>query len=152
MLALLVLAVYFILQRKQRAWHRQHVRGSEHSEHTCVCDPLTQNSSPDMVVMNQHAVDAVVPAADLVCKSVFANSNVPDNQDWAVPSLWGLGGNGVSSDKADSLATGISAPAPASQSHKGWALRQLWSAEPPPEVNSPSLLPPSPKQSPLSCN
>ena len=100
---------------------------------------------PDLAVAKAVGVDIGPPPADVVCKSVFTDSSLPDNHDWSVRSSWDdrLGdyvkAHSVRQSKARKLTEGVSAPLPAGQSCVGWDLHTMLSAEPPFEV-SPNLL------------
>ena len=85
--------------------------------------------------------------AELVCKSVFTDSALPDQHDWAVRSSWDgrfdnyAKAQSVRHSKARKLTEGVSAPLPEPQSKVSWALQTMLSAEPPFEVSPPHTAP-----------
>ena len=104
------------------------------------------------------ALEVAPPSAALVCKSVFADSDIPDDQDWAVRSSWERRREGIVTEnpyranKARGLTEGISAPVPEVQHVGGWGLESLLSAEPPLEVKPPSPRPPTKGQRSSFCS
>lgn len=95
---------------------------------------------PELAVAKAMANQMRPQPADFVCKSVFTDSALPDDHDWAVRSSWeGRFDNygrskSVRQNKARKLTEGISAPLPEPQSKVSWALQTMLSAEPPFEV------------------
>ena len=92
---------------------------------------------PELAVVKAMGLEKGLKPADLVCKSVFTDSALPDNHDWAVRSSWDgryARAQSVRQSKARKLTEGVSAPLPEGQPKVGWALHTMLSAEPPFEV------------------
>ena len=127
LIAILALLAYFWWQKRRGLQQRQHLEDSENGSQAILAPKVR------MAAANPLVQEAALPPADLV-KSVFADSTIPDGQGWAGRSSWAPEGKVLREQNVTALTSGASAPAPASEHHKGWALMQLWSAEPPPEV------------------
>ena len=101
------------------------------------------SSSPakELAPAEPHRIEVAHPDPAVVCKSVFADSALPDSQTWVLRDSLESQLNLIAADNpcrlvnASRLKEGISAPAPVV---KGKCLEGIVSAEPPAEVRSDS--------------
>lgn len=136
LLSAVLAALFLVSRRRQRSSKAQ----AADPEKDLRQMPLDPGSAKELATAESVIGEVARPLPAVVCKSVFAESCLPDQHDWAVPSSWGGRIDGISTENpyrlinAAKLKEGTSAPMPEGHSDKDWALHSLISAEPPKEV------------------